>query len=135
MSNSDTARPALRLRRIIDKHRTLREDRSFHLEAHRSFCKLLDRIEDAKWIEQRCGTLQWGGPDVREHRRRLFNAQIADAERSAHLAPCGDALSVRRFSDFARERLEHAIAEYLDATVVSKSRTIEETMALVGWAS
>jgi hypothetical protein len=132
MLTSDKGRPALHLRRNVDNWRTLQEDRKHHLEAHGAFCKFIDRIEDAKWIEATYRPRKFGSPEVLKLRRCLFRAQIADAEREVtDLALCDDAWVAWTSCGHAVENIGDAIAEYLDDQVTVDWK-IEDVLRLAG---
>jgi hypothetical protein len=114
MSTSDTTRPALKLRRIVNLDRTLDQDRRYHIEAHQAFLKFADLLDDAKWIEVVRPNARNGSEQVRQLRRLLFKAEIAEGEgRLDKLCANDDAMDLTFAAEAFRERLGDAIADYL----------------------
>jgi hypothetical protein len=133
MSKTVMTRPALRLRRIVNDDRTLDQDRRYHMEAHLAVLKLADLLEDAKWVEAMRPTGHYGSLQVRELRKLLFKAQIAEAEETFwSLCDCDDACLVWSCGYQPRENLANAIADYLDRQL-SKSYTIEYLIEDARW--
>ena len=76
------------------------------------------------------GTGHFGSKRVRQLRRSLFEAQVADArEQLASFRRCEDALDVRVCGGTTIEYLRDAIAGYLDVLLTSPSKTDE----LIAW--
>jgi hypothetical protein len=114
-----------RLRHIVTKRRIAEEDLEYHVKAHQTFRLFAQLIELAENLLAKYGTGHYGSNRVRQLRRLLFEAEIADArELLASLSKSEDALHVWCCAGDQRGYLAYAVAEYLDLGSMSPDQII-----------